>query len=141
MVFFKHCGFSLILLKHIVSYVIRYILTRLRCNNFLLTEEESQSEQPRPPSFNSKFEETQIEGENCMAENADFWKGLVTGALIGLVAASYGDLIRFFRSNSIGSLAFEANQASRQHSAADLNLRREASESAGLRSGGADTSS
>ena len=64
-----------------------------------------------------------------MAEHADFWKGLVTGTLVGMAFAIYSkaDFERLFRSDSsTKSSAFETDQTFREHPQG-LHLRREAS--------------
>ncbi len=68
-----------------------------------------------------------------MADHVDFWKGLAGGTLIGMVIAAYarGDFKRFLSFESVGeSLPFEPEVSFRALSEG-LNLRREASESAG----------
>ena len=68
-----------------------------------------------------------------MADHVDYWKGLVSGTLVGMLIAAYarGDLKRLFTIESFGeSLAFEPDISFRSHSEG-LNLRREASDSAG----------
>ncbi|HEX3471302.1 MAG TPA: hypothetical protein VHT28_08965 [Silvibacterium sp.] len=64
-----------------------------------------------------------------MPEN-DFWKGLVTGTLIGMVLAAFakGDFDRFFR--PAPATGFQPEQTFRGR-VKGLRLRREASESAG----------
>jgi hypothetical protein len=66
-------------------------------------------------------------------EHVDFWKGVVVGTLVGLVAAAYakGEFNRLlsFNSSSEESL-FEPDHAFRGH-AKELQLRREAAENAG----------
>ncbi|HTA86423.1 MAG TPA: hypothetical protein VK729_09145 [Silvibacterium sp.] len=64
-----------------------------------------------------------------MAEHADFWKGLVTGTLVGMAFAIYSkaDFERLFRSASpTESSAVEPDQTLREHTQG-LHLRREAS--------------
>ena len=64
-----------------------------------------------------------------MAEHADFWKGLVTGTLVGMAFAIYSkaDFERLFRSDSpTESSPFETDQTFREQTRG-LHLRREAS--------------
>ena len=69
-----------------------------------------------------------------MAEHVDFWKGLVAGTLVGMVVAAYaqGDFkpLLSFECSLANPLPFEPEVSFRAHSEG-LNLRREASESAG----------
>jgi len=68
-----------------------------------------------------------------MTDHVDFWKGLASGTLVGMVVAAYaqGDFKRFFTFESAGeSLAFEPQASFRVHSDG-LNLRREVSDGAG----------
>lgn len=68
-----------------------------------------------------------------MADRVEFWKGLFSGTLAGMLIAAYarGDFKRLLTFESPGeSLAFEPQVSFREH-AQGLDLRREASESAG----------
>jgi hypothetical protein len=81
-----------------------------------------------------------------MSENVDFWKGLVTGTLVGMVFASYakwnfGRISDFYTKAEASPVA--ASDGFRENTGG-LNLRRESSESSGdprklspARSGGA----